>query len=84
LNARVKRAIRRHDLAMKLWDIDPRDWKRPGANAIARRVLHHAHSGAVSLMHDGGGNRSQSVKALERILRELSKKGYRFETLPGC
>jgi peptidoglycan-N-acetylglucosamine deacetylase len=84
VNARVKRAIRRHDLAMKLWDIDPRDWKRPGVKAITRRVLHHAHTGAVNLMHDGGGNRAQSVKALRQILRELSKKGYRFETLPGC
>jgi peptidoglycan/xylan/chitin deacetylase (PgdA/CDA1 family) len=84
VNARVKKAIRRHDLGMKLWDIDPRDWKRPGADAIARRVLRHAHSGAVNLMHDGGGNRSQSVRALKRILRELSKKGYRFESLPGC
>ena len=84
VNARVKRAIRRHDLALKLWDIDPRDWKRPGAKAIARRVLHHAHPRAVSLMHDGGGNRAQSVKALRQILRELSKKGYRFATLPGC
>ena len=83
-NARVKSAIRSKKLAMKLWDIDPRDWKRPGAAAIARRVVSHAHSGAVSLMHDGGGNRSQSVKALERILEALGKKGYRFESLPGC
>lgn len=84
VNARVRKAIRRQDLAMKLWDIDPRDWKRPGAAAIARRVVSNAHPGAVNLMHDGGGNRAQSVKALKRILRALSKKGYRFETLPGC
>ena len=84
VNARVKKAVRAEDLHLKLWDIDPRDWKRPGAAAIARRVVSHAHSGAVSLMHDGGGNRSQSVKALERILRKLSKRGYAFESLPGC
>jgi peptidoglycan-N-acetylglucosamine deacetylase len=84
VNGRVRSAVRRKDLGMKLWDIDPRDWKRPGAGAIARRVVSKADPDDVILMHDGGGNRAQSVKALERILRSLSKKGYRFETLPGC
>jgi peptidoglycan/xylan/chitin deacetylase (PgdA/CDA1 family) len=84
VNARVRSAVHRKDLSMELWDIDPRDWRRPGAAAIARRVVSHAHKNAVSLMHDGGGNRSQSVRALKRILQKLSKKGYRFETLPGC
>ena len=84
VNARVKSTIRDRKLAMKLWDIDPRDWKRPGSAAIARRVVSNAHPGAVSLMHDGGGNRSQSVAALKRILRSLSKQRYDFKTLPGC
>lgn len=84
VNARVRSTIRDRELAMKLWDIDPRDWKRPGSAAIARRVVSKAHPGAVSLMHDGGGNRSQSVRALKRILRSLSKQRYDFKTLPGC
>lgn len=84
LNARVRSASREDKLALKMWDIDPRDWKRPGAATIARRVISRADPGDVALMHDGGGNRAQSVRALERILRSLSKKGYGFETLPGC
>ena len=84
VNARVRRAIRHQKLDLKLWDIDPRDWKKPGSAAIARRVVSRADPGDVSLMHDGGGNRSQSVRALERILRSLSKQRYDFETLPGC
>lgn len=83
-NARVMSVIRSKKLAMKLWDIDPRDWKKPGAAVIAKRVVSRADPGDVSLMHDGGGNRSQSVRALKRILEVLEKKGYRFETLPGC
>ena len=83
-NARVKSVIRSTKLAMKLWDIDPRDWKKPGASVIATRVVSTAYPGAVVLMHDGGGNRLQSVKALKRILEALGKKGYSFETLPGC
>lgn len=69
---------------MKLWDVDPRDWKKPGAVTIARKVIARARPGAVVLLHDGGGNRSQSVRALGRILRVLSERGYAFTTLPGC
>jgi peptidoglycan/xylan/chitin deacetylase (PgdA/CDA1 family) len=83
-NARVMSVIRSTKLAMKLWDIDPRDWKKPGASAIAKRVISRADPGDVVLMHDGGGNRSQTVNALKRILEALEKKEYRFETLPGC
>lgn len=84
VNARVRRAIHRQKLDLKLWDIDPRDWKKPGSAAIAHRVVSRADPGDVSLMHDGGGNRSQSVKALERILRSLSNQRYDFKPLPGC
>lgn len=84
VNGRVRSAVRGEKLALKLWDVDPRDWKRPGAATIARRVISRADPGDVVLMHDGGGNRVQSVRALHRILRSLSEKGYRFETLPGC
>jgi peptidoglycan/xylan/chitin deacetylase (PgdA/CDA1 family) len=84
VNPRVRRAIHRQKLDLKLWDIDPRDWKKPGSAAIARRVVSRADPGDVSLMHDGGGNRSQSVMALKRILRSLSKQRYDFKPLPGC
>lgn len=61
-----------------LWDIDSRDWTRPGTSAIVRRVLDKVHSGSVILMHDGGGDRSQTVAALHAILRTLKARGYAF------
>jgi peptidoglycan/xylan/chitin deacetylase (PgdA/CDA1 family) len=39
------------------------------------------HSGSVILMHDGGGNRSQTVAALPTILKTLEAQGYGFRTL---
>ncbi|MCK9517913.1 MAG: polysaccharide deacetylase family protein [Dehalococcoidia bacterium] len=65
-----------------LWDVDPQDWARPGAWTIANRIISVARPTAVVLLHDGGGNRSQTVEALEIVLAELSARGYRFETLP--
>ena len=69
--------------ATVLWDVDPQDWRRPGTEAIGDHVLSHVFPGAIVLMHDGGGDRSQSVAALEIILRELSAKGYRFYNIFG-
>lgn len=61
-----------------LWTVDPRDWSRPGAAAIAARVIQRASPGAVVVLHDGGGDRSQTVAALRTILDELGAQGYRF------
>lgn len=66
-----------------LWDVDPQDWRRPGVETIANHVLNSVYPGAVVLMHDGGGERTQSVAALEIILRELSARGYRFYNIFG-
>lgn len=61
-----------------LWSIDPADWRQPGAQAIANHVINRAFPGAIILLHDGGGNRSQTVSALETILKQLSAAGYSF------
>lgn len=68
-------------LKLAMWTIDTLDWKKPGADAIANTVITQAKPGSVVLMHDGGDDRSQTVTALERILRELTAQGWRFATL---
>ena len=73
--------VRALGLRLVLWDIDTNDWLRPGAGTITGRVLGRVHSGDVILMHDGGGNRSQTVAALEQVLATLSARGYRFDAL---
>jgi len=64
-----------------LWDLDPQDWRQPGADQIANYVISNAYPGAIVLMHDGGGYRDQTVAALNTILSTLSAQGYRFESL---
>jgi len=66
---------------IRLWTVDPRDWSRPGVSAIVHRVLHSVASGSVILLHDGGGDRSQTVDALPKILRALKAKGYRLRPI---
>lgn len=65
---------------LALWTVDPRDWSRPGAAAIRTRVLGQVRPGSVVLLHDGGGDRSQTVAALGGILKTLKARGYTFAT----
>ena len=62
-------------------DVDTEDWKRPGADAIVERARPEGEKGAVALMHDSGGDRSQTVRALDRLLPEMAADGYRFTNL---
>lgn len=71
-------------LRVVMWDVDPQDWRTPGASAIASRVVNNVRPGSVVLLHDGGGSRQQTVNALGSILVQLSARGYRFEPVPGC
>lgn len=67
-----------------LWDIDTEDWRRPGAQVIEHRVVQGAKPGAIVLMHDAGGERSQTVGALDGALRRLTAQGYAIKALPYC
>lgn len=69
-------------LKLVLWNVDPQDWSRPGVDAIVSNVLGATKPGSIVLMHDGGGNRTQTVAALEQILTSLSSSGYTFAVLP--
>jgi len=66
--------------------IDPHDWGEvngaapPPAKKIVERVVSDAQAthGNIILLHDGGGNRSQTVAALPQIIDQLHAKGYQF------
>jgi peptidoglycan/xylan/chitin deacetylase (PgdA/CDA1 family) len=64
------------------WDVDPTDWKQPGADAVYSRVVGGAQAGSIILMHDGGGPRGGTVAALPRIIDTLRSRGYSFATVP--
>jgi cellulose synthase/poly-beta-1,6-N-acetylglucosamine synthase-like glycosyltransferase/peptidoglycan/xylan/chitin deacetylase (PgdA/CDA1 family)/spore germination protein YaaH len=65
--------------------IDPNDWDQPGTSAetIARRVIDGAKNGDgnIVLLHDGGGDRAQTVAALPRIIAELQAAGFQLVTV---
>ncbi len=74
--------LKRDRMLMVLWSVDTDDWQRPGADAIVDAALTGAKPGAIILMHDAGGDRSETVAALPRIIRTLRRRGYRLVTVP--
>lgn len=60
-----------------LWSIDTRDWQRPPADEIVRRVCDKAHNGAIVLMHPT----KPTVEALPVIIENLKAKGYQLTTV---
>ena len=53
----------------------------PGTKAIVQRVLAHVRPGAIVLMHDGGGDRRETLRALPSILRALQRRHFEVVTL---
>jgi peptidoglycan-N-acetylglucosamine deacetylase len=72
----------KHGMQPLGWNVDPKDWERPGAAAIVaavqQQMLQQAPDGAIILLHDGGGAREETVAALEQLIPWLAEHGYRF------
>ena len=60
---------------------DSEDWRRPGVDEIIRNATPKGGKGAIVLMHDSGGDRSQTVAALDRFLPQMKDRGYQFDNL---
>jgi peptidoglycan/xylan/chitin deacetylase (PgdA/CDA1 family) len=74
----ARRVVQGYGLRALSWDVDPKDWTRPPARTIAGRVVRQVRPGSVVLLHDGGGDRSHTAAALDVIITQLGRRGYRF------
>ena len=65
-------------------DLDTNDWAKPGVSGIIQAGLPKGKQGAVVMLHDGGGDRSQTVAALNELITELQQRGYTFDTVSSA
>ncbi|TVP59157.1 MAG: polysaccharide deacetylase family protein [Nodularia sp. (in: Bacteria)] len=68
--------------AIIMWSSDSLDYSRPTVPNLVNNVFRNAEPGGIVLLHDGGGNRSQTVKALPEIISRFRQQGYSFVTIP--
>lgn len=81
-DANTLAVMKKNKMLLVLWDIDSLDWTKPGADAVFNNAMNGVTNGSIILMHDGGGDRSQTVAALPRIIAALRKQGYAMITVP--
>jgi peptidoglycan-N-acetylglucosamine deacetylase len=61
-----------------LWDVDPLDWKRPGSNVVAQRIIAGARPGSIILSHD---IHPPTIAAMPQVFDALLAKGFKFVTV---
>jgi peptidoglycan-N-acetylglucosamine deacetylase len=81
-NATTLHELHQLHLLMVLWSVDTDDYQQPGVPAIVQSALEGAHPGAIILMHDAGGTRTQTIAALPQIITKLRARGFHLVTVP--
>lgn len=81
LSDTAREQVEAANLRIVRWDVDPQDWRQDRASKIARDTIDAVRPGSVVLLHDGGGDRANTIKALPWIIHELERQGYTFVTL---
>ncbi|MEV6837811.1 polysaccharide deacetylase family protein [Streptomyces sp. NPDC051133] len=73
-----RRLAASHGMRPLGWNVDSKDFERPGTDAIVSTVKRELSNGPTILFHDAGGDRSQTVAALRIVLPWLKQQGYAF------
>lgn len=74
--------LRKYRMLMIMWTVDTSDYRQPGVSAIVHSAVSGARPGAIILMHDAGGIRSETVESLPIIIKDLRARGYQLVTVP--
>jgi peptidoglycan-N-acetylglucosamine deacetylase len=81
-NDTTLRVLREYRMLMVLWTNDTEDYLSPGVRHILDAALAGLRPGGIILMHDGGGDRRQTLAAMPPLVHALRVRGYRLVTIP--
>jgi peptidoglycan/xylan/chitin deacetylase (PgdA/CDA1 family) len=75
-----QRILANHEFGYRviLWDVDPLDWKRPGSDVVAQRIIAGARPGSIILSHD---IQPPTIAAMPQVFDALLTKGFKFVTV---
>jgi peptidoglycan-N-acetylglucosamine deacetylase len=77
----VREAVASQGMMLIRWNVDTRDWQHQNIPWILSRVETEVRPGSIILMHDGGGDRSQTASAVPLMIAWLRSQGYSFVTV---
>ena len=78
MNRHERRLVAEWGMKSINWSVDTKDWQRPGVATILKTVKRQLRNGGIILMHDAGGDRTQTIAALKKLIPKLKKDGYEF------
>ena len=81
LNNGLVNYAKKKNYGIVMWSADSQDY-RGSKKSILKNLLQKTKSGGILLMHDGGGDRWNTLVALPYLIIELKKQGYEFVTVP--
>ena len=88
LSSREKKKIEEMGYKIVLWSLNSKDWVTYHDKQITSYILQRIQPGDIILFHDSGGvftaeggNRTQTIKTIPRLVKKLKEKGYRFVTI---
>lgn len=81
VDGRVRDIARAKGMRTVLWDVDPADYTRPGTSTIVSRVVTGVGSRSIIQLHDGPEHRSQTVRAVPKIIHRLRDRNFSFVTV---
>ncbi|MCB5182462.1 polysaccharide deacetylase family protein [Streptomyces antimicrobicus] len=70
-----RRIAAAHGMRPLGWNVDTKDFTNPGAAVIVDTFKNELANGPTVLFHDGGGDRRQTVQALDQVLDWLAEQG---------
>lgn len=79
--ARHSRSCASSRCLVVLWTVDSSKLCPPAVARIAYIAISGARPGAIILMHDGGGNRNDTLALLPRMIAAPRRRGYRLVTI---
>lgn len=84
IDAQVAAIALEQHLQPILWTAHAEDWNQPPVESMIEDLRAGTKPGAVFLLHDGGGSRSNTVAAVKAMLPEWQSQGYRLASVPAC
>ncbi|MEK4063341.1 MULTISPECIES: polysaccharide deacetylase family protein [unclassified Paenibacillus] len=81
ISDQVKKEINASGYVQALWNVDTRDWTGNSVAEILKTVKSNSSNKITLLMHSGGGNRDNTIKALPQIIDYYKSQGYTFVTM---
>jgi len=73
INPFAIKSLVNHEYINVIWDVLPYDFENPGVDNIVKNTLKYVTNGSIIALHDGGGDRSQTIAALPRIIESLNQ-----------